>query len=507
MEAAPVLDTEEPTKKKTVYLVTLSHPRQEVGSTGVRLCSLDRLSHQQVLDALLWAFANPVYTDPGNAARQQGADTTRLVKCVVFMEAHKEDETGIAHRHFHIALVADRCFYFLPLKRSLLQKYGLASHWSTSHIGYDTAVAYGCCASETKPRVSLDPAPLLWAAEGEHPPLDEARNEPTTAAAQRRRRELRVQAALEQGAEEPRPTELDVWPLVVRHNVRNTPDAPEAHLDLLKVAVERCSPAMVGFLFKNRRRLPALIDDCWLMEEIGERCARSKETRMDALLEALKKPCVCGGQWPVFVEAALRVNEIDACSLAHDIHESLLHGRCETVPTIVLAGLQGGEGKSLLFAALASLLGDEYVQEGLATGNFPMLGLETKKAVILNEWRFNNAILPLSMQLLWFEGKAVPLARPQNTDSFSGHCKYKGSAPIFITMPLKRLQPMIDEAHQAVVHGLTSELTMLMRRLRVYKFTRKAQKPPQQMQPCACCFAQFVIEGEALWCQRSTAGR
>jgi hypothetical protein len=313
------------------------------------------------------------------------------------MEAHKADANGNARRHFHVAAAGDKQFYFMPVKRALLQRHGLASHWSTSHTGYWSAVAYGSKASPTKPRDSLDPSPLAWAADGEHAPLDEARQEPTTAAATQRRHELRVQAASEKGAEEPRPTEMDVWPLVVRHGVRNTPDNQEAHLQLLQVARERCSPAMVSFLFKNRRRLPALIDDCWLMEEIGERCARSKETRLEALWASLSRPCVCGGQWPKFVEAALQLNGIHPWWLAHDMHSSLLHGRCETVPTVVFAGLQGGEGKSLLLTPLAAVLGDEYVQEGLATGSFPMLGLENKKAVILNEWRFNNTTLPMSV--------------------------------------------------------------------------------------------------------------
>ena len=47
------------------------------------------------------------------------------------------------------------------------------------------------------------------------------------------------------------------------------------------------------------------------------------------------------------------VNGIDACALAHDLHEALQRGRCETVPVIVLAGLLGGEGKSLLLHPLS----------------------------------------------------------------------------------------------------------------------------------------------------------
>jgi hypothetical protein len=341
-------------------------------------------------------------------------------------------------------------------------------------------------------------------ADGEHPPLEEACEEPTTWKAIQRRRELRVQAASEEGKAEPRPTELDVWPLIVKNNIRNSADNAEAYLRLAQVARQSCSAAMVAFLFKIRRQLPALIDDVWVWEEIDGHVAKSQETRMDALLRAVGEPCVCEGLWPTFVQDSLKVNGIDASSLAHDLYRSLQNGRCESVPIVVLAGFQGGEGKSLLLAPLGALLGDDYLQEGLATGQFPMFGLENKKAVILNEWAFSNAILPLSTQLLWFEGKPVPITRPQNNSAVFGHHKYKGSAPIFITSPMKKLEPLMQEAEAAVHAGLTSELTMLMRRLRVYKFTRKAAPPAKQLLPCACCFSQFLLEGEAHWCQRST---
>ena len=456
-----------------------------------------------VLNALLDAFENPVYANTGNTALLAGTNSVHMTKCVVYMEAHKSDANGVAHRHFHVALAGDRSFYFAPIKRALLDRSGLATHWSSSHDGYWSAVRYGCRASPSKAVAALDPAPLLWSAHGEHSPLDEACEEPTTAAALRQRRQQQVQAAREQGKEAPRPSEIDVWPLVVRHNIRNTPDTPEAHLQLIQVAKRCCSAEMVNFLFKMRRRLPALIDDVWLWEEIDDVVELSRQTRLQALLTAaMSKQCVCEGMWPAFVEASLKGNCIDPCALAHDMYANLHHGRCESVRTVTLAGLQGGEGKSMLLAPLGPLLGEEYVQEGLATGSFPMLGLENKKAVILNEWRFNNAVLPLTTQLVWLEGKAVPIARPQNTDAHYGHCKYRGSAPIFITTPLKRMAPLIQEAEAAIRDGRTSELTMLMRRLRVYLFTRKTAPPSKQIMPCAACFAQFVLEGEAQWCQR-----
>ena len=48
------------------------------------------------------------------------------------------------------------------------------------------------------------------------------------------------------------------------------------------------------------------------------------------------------------------------------------------------------------------------------------------------------------------------------------------------------------------------ELTMLMRRLHVYKFGARIKAPQQQLHPCGACFAQFVFEGEAVYCQRAS---
>jgi len=349
---------------------------------------------------------------------------------------------------------------------------------------------------------ALDAFPLLWSADGEHEPLLDAMQEPTTAAALEERRNRATMQAAEQGKDEPRVSEIDVWPLVVRHGIRNTDDNQEAHLRLIAVARETCSPAMMSFLFRIRRRLPSLIDDVWTWEEVHDKVALSQRSRMQCLLDAMSSQCCCGGEWLRSIEEALRCNGIDASTLAHDIHENLQHGRCETVPVIVLAGLHGGEGKSLLLQPLAAVLGEDYVQEGLASGQFPLLGLESKRAVVLNEWRFHNSVLPLSVQLLWFEGKAVPITRPQGTDAYYGHYRYKGSAPIFVTTPLKVLQPVLDEAEAAIAEGLASDLTMLTRRLHVYKFTVRMPRPRRQLPRCGACFAAFVLQGEAAWSQR-----
>jgi len=292
-------------------------------------------------------------------------------------------EAHLANEDFHIALVGDRTLYLMPLKRALLSQSALASHWSTSHTDYSSTLRYGCKASPSKQEVSLDPPPLLWCGDGQHRPLPEACREPSTAVATLKRRWKSEQAASEQAKEEPRPTDLHIWPLVIRHNVRNNPERPEAHLELLQVAIKCCSPAMVSYLFKMRQKLPARIDDLWLFEEIDAGVAHSKQMRMDALLEAVPKLCLCAGQWPAFMTTTLQISGIDPLSIAHDIYNSFRHGPCESVPTIVLAALQGGKGKLLMWAPLTAALGKTMSKK---------VGLGNKKAVILNEWHFNIVV-------------------------------------------------------------------------------------------------------------------
>ena len=76
---------------------------------------------------------------------------------------------------------------------------------------------------------------------------------------------------------------------------------------------------------------------------------------------------------------------------------------------------------------------------------------------------------------------------------------YKGTAPIFITTPLKRMEKFTKAAEDAERLGCSSEATMVLRRLKTYKFHTKLSRPSGQITQCAACFAEFLFEGEAAW--------
>ena len=267
---ATPLPEEDPAASRAVYLVTFPHVQQAQSAGGVPLKAPGDFSRQQIASAIRSACDEPMH-DPRWLARRSNfvARPARPLKLVVFREYHAQNEAGERFAHYHVGLLLASQTRYLPLKRALLHRFGLASHWSCVHTGYHSTVRYGIRASPDKPAEALDPAPFAWAVGGPHPWLEAAAAEPTTARALEARRVHEVQRASEAGNAEPRVQEIDVWPVVVRAGVRNTPDDCHADKRLIAYAKENCSPKMVAWMFKNRSRLSGLVDDVWAWEEVA----------------------------------------------------------------------------------------------------------------------------------------------------------------------------------------------------------------------------------------------
>ena len=475
--------------RKTVFLVTLPHPRPALpGQPG--LCQPGALTHEQVVRSVLDAFAKPEYVDPG--ARTRGGPTVRVERMVVFKEKHAPGDDGVAQVHYHVALQLSNTCRFVPVKRALRVRYNLASHWSCSHVGYWSAVRYGVMATPKKLLADLDPHPRAWSRVGQHPPLLDCAQEPNTPSSFGRRREEKMQAASAEGKAEPRATELDLYGVIVEHGFRNTANDPWAHKRLQEYLKLHASPALFQFAFRNRSKLSSLIDDVWSWETVSNDLAMLGKSLWQRFLEAGQGPCVCQGAWRRTAELALQINGIDKPDLCAHLCHSLYYGRCESVPVVVLMGRKGGEGKSFLLSPMHGIFGAEYTQASPQQGSFPLLGLETKRLAVMEDWDFSTHVLPFSTQLLWYEGKAFPITRPQNKD-YTGHLLYQGSAPIFITCKEKILGPVLQWANFAQANGHVSQETMLARRLKVFAFTQKLpMMQGAQIPACGACFSNML---------------
>ena len=162
-------------------------------------------------------------------------------------------------------------------------------------MGYWSAVRYGFMPSPKKPQEALDEKPWTWNRAGPHPPLFEACQQPNTASAMQERREKRVKLAAGAGDKEPRPTEFDLYPIIVMHGFKNTPDDPNADKQLVQWVRNHASPALAAFTFKIRNKLGPLIDDVWSWEAVDDILATVKQTRMERLAAAAQGACDCGG--------------------------------------------------------------------------------------------------------------------------------------------------------------------------------------------------------------------
>ena len=214
---------------------------------------------------------------------------------------------------------------------------------------------------------------------------------------------------------------------------------------------------------------------------------------MERLCAACSQPCVCGGHWPYWANKALQLNRIDCGLFWHTLYMALHDGRREDKTVMVSVGKRGGEGKSFLFSPLKAVYGLEHVMLTPEKGSFPLVGLECKRVVLLDEWRFNASVLSLTTQLLWLEGKPLVLPQPQNT-GVVGHKLYRGTAPLFVTTKEQYLDALEREAAAALAVDGASEATMLLRRLRLFKFGQKLPIPEGTHIPdCAHCFARMVL--------------
>ena len=83
--------------------------------------------------------------------------------------------------HFHVALKLKGGSRFLPMKQALRNRSGFASHWSTSHTQFWSAVRYLVFTTDRK--VTVDSEPLQWTKTGVLMNLYEEAQEPWNAQA------------------------------------------------------------------------------------------------------------------------------------------------------------------------------------------------------------------------------------------------------------------------------------------------------------------------------------
>jgi hypothetical protein len=450
-------DMNEKQEISRVYLVTAPHPESaELKAPG----SLTRNDTKKLILAAV------------KATDENRTSPLEVQKMVVAQERHSAGEI-----HYHVAIVCGRPFRFAPLKKFLRETHFLATHWSAHGTGYHSAVAYLYVPSPKKPLKDLDPSPLRWASEGGHPPLAEASRAPVSASGMFANREKTRLTRAEEGKPEGRFRAVHIWPLVVAQNFKGQ----GARERLVSYAKACGGQPMVDFLFENFAKVPDLIARSWEFERCEEYIVRLQKTRSQIVMEHLTKPCACAGRWLPAASQLLERNNIDPTEFRNAMVRCLEEGRSKGA-LLCFVGRHGTEGKSWLLEPIPAIFGAEYVFTTPSKGNFPLLDLEKARVVVLDDWRFNELILSYNLQLLWFEGKPIVIARPQN--EHSGHIKYDKDDPIFISC----LESDLLATKPGIQQG---DVDMMLKRLKVFLFKEPIENPVK-IPPCGRCWATLL---------------
>ena len=342
-------------------------------------------------------------------------------------------------------------------------------------------VRYCYTPSKTKPLAELDPSPELWPKES-HPPLWEACQPPVTARCLAEERERVRLSKAERGKKAPKFSEADLWPIVIRENIFADEIAAEAVMAYAK----RCGGRpMFDFCFKNFGRLGSLVQRCWAVETCEHYVERHAKSRADLVHEKLKDPCVCEGKWYTAALHLLEMNGIPADKWRDAMMRAITLGRVKG-NLVCHVGKEGNEGKSFMFTALVCIFGPDGVFSDVAKTGFPLYGLEKTRVACLDDWRFNEDLLSYRVQLLWFEGKPIVIARPQN--HHDGYLKYCSDAPVFISTLEADLTSMMGKKIQE------GDLQMMLKRLDIFRFYYKIENIDTSIKPCGRCFACLLLD-------------
>ncbi|CAE8624319.1 unnamed protein product [Polarella glacialis] len=451
---------------------------------GVPLRTLEEVSREMIRDAILDAVANPsADTSRGRGGRPRTIPLS-VVKMVVFLEMPL---------HFHVAVRLSSLSRFAPLKAALRSRHGLASHWSTTHSEWWSAVRYGVFTTQRKP--SVDASPLMWAANGKALSLHEEAQQPFLAAKRKRDRELAEQLAHSSGGatkKQPGFNKLDLYAVIIDKKLRTT-SAVMAYVQGFG------SQQMQLFIARAQRKLADHISDAWEWDAARSKALEEEQSEWN-LLEALAMGLCSGtscdwraGASEFFARNAHTINEGE---LAAALARVIKSGPSKTARVPLITGPTNA-GKSTILDPIDEVFGAASVFHTPALGSSMALSnlvTKPKKFIFLDDYRpveFATVprrpcpTIPLVTFLKLMGGQWFEVQVSQSFNNGNVDCRWtKGVA---MTAKLDGLWDPTPVVSQEDIRHMQS---------RVHQFTASAQieTPMREMPKCKYCFAAWLLE-------------
>lgn len=414
-----------------------------------------------------------------------------IICWVCSKEKHKK--SGV---HYHLALKLDKIQRWLPIKNHLKLHHNITVHFSSEHANYYTAWKYvvkedGCYVeSVDHPALADAPPPRTLAAsqahiertrmanaslsveetgEGSHQ-LENDQNEIPVVCTDENEESSRKRARL---------TSFDVAEAIIYHNIKSRTEL----LAYAKKQKEYGKTNIAEFVLnKGQKKVDEILSTAWEMERSQEKLDRARLTRINILEDATSGECVagCDGKWLEIANNILESNGIEKKAFTDAMKDAIENGRGK-YRNVMLVG-PANCGKTFLLNPLSVVFN---CFQNPANTNFAWVGAEEAEIIFLNDFRWNQQILPWSDMLLLLEGALVHLPAPKT--HFAKDISFSKDTPIFCTSK----QPIVFIRGGSIDDKETEMMTV---RWKIFRLNRQVPENEQiQLEPCGHCFSKFVL--------------
>jgi hypothetical protein len=468
----------------TVYLGTFSRVLAATLAASPQLRDPSAFTREQIRDAVLDAWGNPLPSVAGGRPRVDDGSPV-VSKMLVVRERHVDGAY-----HFHVAVKLGPTLRFGAAKRTLMERHGLVSHWSSTHTQWWTALRY-CLYTNPPKKMEVDDHPLPWSAPDVTFDAFREAQEGYLAKAWTKRREDKDTTA---PARDERATfsKLDFLALVEDKGLKSRKRVL-AYVQAYGTAAER------SFCAKHQRRLDEYLEDAVEWSAAQAAAALEQKSDWDLLCLAADGPCP-RGDGCIYRQAASSFFEAHKGSftetrLAASLRSIIVAGPSKERRVPFLVGTTN-TGKSTIVESFDALYGEDAVfhlpAETDNKGGALRGWLHGKRLVFWDEFEpvvfIAKGVMPKSQFLKAFNGQLFEIQMNQRTND--GNKPFRWNRGAVFTAKERDLWKLRD--------GVTSEdVAHIKSRVELFRCSGEITMRPGGVPQCAHCMAKWIRHGAA----------
>lgn len=388
---------------------------------------------------------------------------SQLQHWVVCMEPHE----GGGY-HFHMAMCLTSNKRWGPAKRRLAAR-GMMVHFQDRQDVFNYVGAYIYVCKSDREVLHSDP----------HPDLSNVIQFRTAAASTANRQGRRNDRNSPQG----KLTNLNVMQIIRAKDIKDE----DQLLALAQENYDQGHTALMQFISNTTpKKYKELISKVWLAKDAKAKLRRRESSRMEKLNLALEESCIaeCEDEqnWFNMATEVLHNNNIDVLVFAAAVRKLLQRGGSKGL-NILITGKKDS-AKTFILRPLTKIF-DSFTNP--SSGTYAFVGIQTKEVAFLNDFRYNQTMLPWQDFLNLLEGIKVHIPTPKT--HYAEDIQVVSDIPFFATS----INAIEYTGRSADLNG---ENAMMACRWREFKFGYSIPKAKQKIiPPCARCFAQLITLG------------